>query len=258
MNLPAVVAHRGASAYAPENTLAAVDKAIAIGVDYIEVDVRLSLDNIPVVIHDARVNRTTNGKGRVVTLPYPKIKRLDAGSWFDPVFHQERIPSLNEVFRRALPHTKLLIELKGSQLAQPLFARRLLELVEKYDAEKAVIFQSFNASILKSLSRENPLLKVNQLVNYANPKSNYFRDRLPKVGNIFRLQYHSALNPNYKWVTPEFIEKVHGEGKKIFCWTVDDPKAMESLCKMGVDGIITNTPDVLKQVLAEIQDKNPK
>lgn len=253
MKTPAIVAHRGASAYAPENTLAAVEKAIEIGVDFIEVDVRITIDNIPIVIHDATLNRTTAGKGRVITLPYQKIKRYDAGSWFDPCFHEERVPSLNEVMRTALPHTKILIELKGSQIAQPLISRRLLELVDKFDAADKVIFQSFNATIIKSLAKENPLLTVNQLVNYANPKTAYFRDRLPKVGNIFRLHYHSALNPNHKWVTPDLVKKVHDEGKKIFCWTVDEPSKMKYLCELGVDGIITNKPDVLKKVISEMQ-----
>ncbi len=247
-----IIAHRGASALAPENTLAAINKALEIGVDYIEIDVRLTLDNVPVVIHDARVNRTTNGKGPVVWYYYQSLKKLDAGSWFGPEFSNERIPSLNEVMQKVFPHTKLLIELKGSVIMQPLLAREVVKLIKKFNAEKLCIVQSFSAALLQAVQRESKEVEVNLLLNYQNEKLPFYVDRFPKLGNIYRFKKSNAVNPNYKYVSPEIIEEIHEKGKEIFCWTVNDIGTMRHLVEMGVDGIITNHPDKLKSLLDSI------
>ncbi|MGB0166019.1 MAG: glycerophosphodiester phosphodiesterase [Luteibaculum sp.] len=247
--MTAIIAHRGASFLAPENTLAAISQALEIGVDFIEVDVRLTIDNIPVLMHDSRVNRTTNGRGSLVSYTYKTLKKLDAGSWFHSDFKGEPVPSLNEVFRKVLPSAKLLVELKGSTFSQPLFARRILELIDKYQAEDRVIIQSFNPNLLMSIQRENPEVEVNLLVNYFNRKLPFYSDRLPKLGNIFRFKKYQAVNPNSKWIDRKTVEKIHEEGKKVFCWTIDDPNEMAKLIELGVDGIITNKPHILKGIL---------
>lgn len=247
--MTAIIAHRGASALAPENTMAAINKALDIGVDYIEIDVRLSLDNVPVVMHDAKVNRTTNGKGPVVWFYYQSLKKLDAGSWFSPEFKGEQIPSLNEVLGAVVPKAKLLIELKGSLMMQPLLARKLVQQINKHKAQKHCIIQSFSAPLLKSIHRENPDLELNLLLNYSNKAIPIYIDRVPKLGNIYRFKKSSAINPNYKLVDRKMVNAIHEKGRQIFCWTVDDEDEMKRLIDLGVDGIITNHPDKLKKLL---------
>ena len=110
-----IVAHRGASGIAPENTLAAIQLALDIGVDWIEIDVRQTLDRVLVCLHDETVNRTSNGKGHIITLNYKKVKQFDAGSWFSEAYRDEKIPSLNEVLHLIDGRCKLLIEMKGTQ-----------------------------------------------------------------------------------------------------------------------------------------------
>jgi glycerophosphoryl diester phosphodiesterase len=249
-----IIAHRGASGLAPENTLAAMQLAIDIGVDWIELDVRQTLDRVLVCVHDETLNRTTTGKGHVITLNYKKIKQFDAGSWFSPEFSEERIPSLNEVLKLINGQCKLLIEVKGTQLLQYKIAENLLTLIKKHNAEKWVVIQSFNSDFLKKAYRLNPALKFNNLVNYSPSNMPIYIDRRIKLGNIFRLNYSEAVNPNYKKVTKKLIEKVKKHNRKIFCWTVDDPDEMQRLIELGVDGIITNFPNRLRDLLARIEE----
>ena len=247
-----IVAHRGASGIAPENTLAAIKKAIEIGVDWIEIDVRQSLDRVLVVIHDENLKRTTNGKGLVIATPYQKIKSFDAGSWFSQEFKNETIPSLNEVLALIKKtQTGLLIEIKGTKLAQPKLCQNLIDLLRKHDVYEQVIVQSFNAELLKTLRRLDKNIVINSLINFQSRSLPIYVDRIPKLGNIYRVSKAAAINPNHKIVTESFVNQVHKNNKRVFCWTVDDPNEMRRLIKLKVDGIITNYPNILKDILAE-------
>lgn len=249
-----IVAHRGASGIAPENTLAAIQLALDIGVDWIEIDVRQTLDRVLVCLHDETVNRTSNGKGHIITLNYKKVKQFDAGSWFSEAYKDEKIPSLNEVLHLIDGRCKLLIEMKGTQLLQYKIAENLIGLIEKHEAQNWVVVQSFNSDFLKRMYRLNSGIKLNNLVNYSPSNLPIYIDRRIKLGNIFRLDYSEAVNPNYKQVTRKLIAKVKKHERKIFCWTVDEPNEMRRLIDLGVDGIITNFPDRLKKVLQELNE----
>lgn len=247
-----IVAHRGASGTAPENTLASIKKALDIGVDWIEIDVRQTLDRVLVCLHDETLNRTTNGKGRIVALNYKKVRQYDAGSWFSDDYKNERIPSLNEVLKTVNGKCKLLIEVKGTQLLQFKIAENIIKLIDKHNAASWVVVQSFNSDFLKKMYRLRPDLVINNLVNYSPSNIPIYIDRRIKLGNIFRLNYSEAVNPNYKQVTRKLIAKVKKHQRKLFCWTVNDPKDMRRMIDMGVDGIITNYPERLKKVLEEL------
>ena len=250
-----IVAHRGASGIAPENTMASIKKAIEIGVDWIEIDVRQTLDRVLIVIHDENLKRTTNGKGLVVTLPYKKIKTLDAGSWFDPKFKEETIPSLNEVLKLIKKaDARLLIEVKGTKLAQPRLCENLIELIQKHEVYEQVVIQSFNAEFLKTLRRLDKKIVINSLINFQSKSFPIYIDRIPKLGNIYRVSKASAINPNHKIVTQAFVDQIHKSDKKLFCWTVDNPEDMRRLIDLKVDGIITNYPDRLKAILKAKQE----
>lgn len=146
------IAHRGASGYAPENTLAAFDKAVEMQADYIEIDVQLSKDDLPVIIHDDTLDRTTNGTGNVSAYTLEELRSLDAGSWFDKKYAGEKIPSLNEVLEMYGEKINILIELKSPEL-YPGVEEKVAEALAKYklDTSNNIVIQSFNhPSVIKS------------------------------------------------------------------------------------------------------------
>lgn len=248
-----VIAHRGFSAIAPENTLVAVEKALEIGVDMIEIDVHLSVDSVVVLMHDRDVDRTTNGSGDVRRLPLEEIQDLDAGSWFSPEFRKEPVPTLQEVIELVDGKATLLIEIKepGDGIEEG-----IARLIKEYKAYNWCIVQSFKHSAIKNMKEADRRVRRHQLV----------------VGNITLLPIHlaypsffgirggrthlyddvRAINPNYEYLSKSTIDKIHAHGRKVFAWTVDDEDDMESLIDMGVDGLITNHPDRAIRVLRRL------
>src|SRR5690554_5799160 len=147
-----VIAHRGASAFYPENTMFAFKAAHEMGAAMIELDITLSKDGIPVIIHDEKLNRTTNGKGKVSDFTLEELKKLDAGSWFHPKFSEEKIPTLEEVLEFAQNRIALNIEIKPEAVSlspKEGVEEKSLELVKKYGMEKHVLFSSFHYGAVK-------------------------------------------------------------------------------------------------------------
>ncbi len=240
------LAHRGASAYAPANTLAAFRLAEELGADGVELDVRLSADGVLVVIHDDTVDATTDGHGRVRDMTLPELKRLDAGSWFDPRFAGERIPTLEEVVEALGPHMVLNIELKGSSWRSEGLEQAVVNLVEEQHLDKRVILSSFNPWTVWRLHRLAPHLSIGLL--YAPNRS------LPLRRAWLRPLVHpTTLHPHHSLVTPRYVTWAHAKGYRVYTWTEDDPTEMRRLMDMGVDGIITNRPDVLRREMQKEQ-----
>ncbi len=237
-----VVAHRGFSGSAPENTLAAFQKAVEAGADAIELDVRLSADGEIVVIHDDALDRTTNGKGKVAAYSLLELKRLDAGSWFGTQFSGERIPTLKEVLELTKGRSLLNIELKsggpGSYAITDL-ADRSLQAVQQAGMLHQVLFSSFDPSGLERIQQRNPAiptaLVLNQLWTFPRDVTG---------GKSFTM-----LNGRKSVVNSVNISRAHQEGIKIMVWTLNDEKEMEEFIALGVDGIITNYPDRLIALL---------
>jgi len=237
-----VTAHRGFSGDAPENTLAAFKKAMEVGSDMIELDVRFSKDGKIVVIHDNTLERTTSGQGQVTDYTLQELKKLDAGSWFGPRFAQEGIPTLKEVLELAKGKIPLNIEIKDAPEGQ----YKIVDLAEQalreaHDAGMAgqVIFSAFNPSALERIRERNPPSWVALL---------YHRDwnslREVTGGRAF-----SVLNLRHSFLTREKIGRIHREGMKVNTYTVNSEEEMEQFIRWGVDGIITNHPDKLIQIL---------
>jgi glycerophosphoryl diester phosphodiesterase len=232
------VAHRGASGYAPENTIAAFDKAVEMKADYIEIDVQRSKDGELVIIHDTKVDRTTDGTGNVKDLTFAQIRSLDAGSWKGEQFTGEKIPTFDEVLDRYHGKTGILIELKAPELypgieeavAQELKERNL----DKPQNEK-IIIQSFNFESMKKTNSLLPKVPVGVLTSSK-------ADTTVQALKAFSL-YADYVNPSYGIVTEELVNQVHAHGMKIQSWTVRSPEAAEFLLSMKVDGIITDYPD---------------
>lgn len=239
-----VIAHRGASKDAPENTLAAFRKALTIGADWIELDVHLSKDGRVVVIHDPVLGRTSTGKGSIREMLWEDLAKLDAGSWKDASFADEKIPLLEDVLKLVQGRAKLLIEIKvdeNNELYQGL-SKAVLAIVEQYQAQDWCILQAFDTGYLEettSLAPEQVYHKL--IVDDLKPLPIYI-DLGWKLGWLDRKQGYKALNSYYPLLTPQKISECHEQGLKVYPYTVDDIAAMQLLVHWGVDGLITNDP----------------
>jgi len=239
---PLIFAHRGASQLAPENTLTAFRKALELGADGVELDVRLSADGVPVVIHDATVDATTAGSGRVSSLAVSELKGLDAGSSFDPVFKDEQIPTLAEVLDNWPAGAVLNIELKGSGLVERGLEGAVAELLARHGLEENVVVSSFHPLALRRLHKISAPIPIGLLYTHAS----MLRLRLSRllVGAAF-----DAVHPHHTIVDQRHVAHAHARGARVNVWTVDDPIEMHRLIELHVDGLITNRPDVLLDAL---------
>ena len=222
------IGHRGASGGFPENTIAAFLAAVDAGAQMCELDVQLSGDGAVVVIHDDTVDRTTNGRGAVSDMSLANLKRLDAG-------RGERIPTLDEVFARTSGKCGLNIELKGG-----LVEREVAALMRKWNAIDTSMVSSFDWSKLAAIREIDRGIRIGVLAEEKAPAM------LEKAA---QLQAY-AINPRFDIVTPELCDDAHSRGLKVLVWTVDTPEAMRLQIGYGVDGIMTNYPARLREVLA--------
>ncbi len=238
---PWTIAHRGASGYAPENTLAAFDKAVAMKAEFIELDVQMSKDGHLVVIHDPTVDRTTNGRGKVKDLTLAEIKKLDAGSWFDKRFAGERIPTLEEVLTRYGGKIGLLIELKKPKL-YPGIEAKVAETIKAsgkklMDGRLAVF--SFDHQAVQRFQKANPAVPVGVILGYHSDGVS-----IRKLQSISR--YASFVSVNKRMVDQTLVKRAHQLGMKIGSGTVRTKRWAKRLESLGVDGIITDFPDYVK------------
>lgn len=247
---PLIIAHRGASGLAPENTLSAFSKAIEIGVDRIEMDLRMTLDGEVVVIHDKTILRTTNGRGSVRKLGLKRLKKYSAGSWFHPKFEQEKVPTLREVLELVNGQTTLLLEIKNGSPYHHGIERNIVNLVNEYNAHKWCIVQSFNDRVLNNF-RELPNLNsdIQKLFSAFIPVAPFYGGSKFSYKRLRNYHYADEVNINYKYVSPRVVKKVHQMNKKVNVWTVNEKSNMKKYIQMGVDGIITDFPDRLKQLI---------
>lgn len=227
-----VIAHRGASSYAPENTLAAFDLALEMGARHLELDVHLSADGHIVVIHDDNVQRTTDGDGPVAGLSLGQLRGLDAGSWFAPRYRGQRIPTFAEVLERYAGRAHLHVEIKGRT---PTLAERTVEAIRRHGMTGAVTMTSFQAARLAELRACAPELPAGWLVQAA--------------GDTAIAEAHAMglvqLCPKAPTVTPDLVRRLHGEGFMVRAWGVSTTALMEQVVQAGADGMTVNFPDKL-------------
>ncbi len=228
------IAHRGASGDYPENTLAAFRAAIAVGADCCELDVQRSGDGALVVIHDERVERTTNGRGAIADLTLAQLKALDAGTWRDARFGGERIPRLEEVCAAVAGRCALNVELKAAGIEQ-----EVCDLVRR--AAPSSIISSFDWGALALVREVAPALAVGLLASRG-------RARLLDAAVELRAL---AVHPRYDLVDASFCAEAHRRGLLVYVWTVDEVATMARLIAAGVDGIMTNYPARLRALLQD-------
>jgi glycerophosphoryl diester phosphodiesterase len=240
-------AHRGASHDAPENTLAAFHLAREMGADGVELDVQASKDGEAVIIHDFAVDRTTDGQGLVKDKTLAELKELDAGSWFEDVptklaFAGQRIPTLQEVIVEVGHQLLLAIELKVKVFGNPALAAEVVRLIEDHNLSHRAVVSSFSPLALRQVKRLNPRITTGPIYYFDLP-AHLIRALLLRLANP------DALHPEKRLVTQEYMGWAKDKGYRVGAWTVDEPAEMKRLIALGVDGIITNRPDVLRKVL---------
>jgi len=247
-----VIAHRGASGIAPENTLAAFRKAVELGAGFIETDLQLSRDARLVALHDDTLERTTNGSGPVSSKALEELRRLDAGSWFrasgheaDPRFAGERIPTIEEILAFGREHEiGLFLEVKptGPSGAEHAIVGALHACGE---VPRSVVL-SFSPSVIKRVRQLEPLAVTGFL----------FGDRLPAAVATAVDAGARQLLPRTDRVTRELVTEAHAHDLRVVAWTANTSEEMQKLISAGVDGIITNYPDRLVELLRETQKSN--
>lgn len=255
---PMVVAHRGASGYAPENTLAAVDTAHALGIDWVETDVQRTRDGELVIMHDTTLNRTTNveelypdrSPWKVADFTTAEITRLDAGSWFGEEFTGEHVPTLEQYLHKVEEHRqKLLLELKSPALYPGVENQALKEMsnegwLDPGHLHAKLVVQSFDAGAVRTVHELAPQVRTGFLGT-------------PATGDLAEYAaYCDQINPPHTSVTADYVEAVHaqhgphGRPLQMLTWTVNDADTAREVADEGVDGIISNHPDVVRDATA--------
>jgi glycerophosphoryl diester phosphodiesterase len=247
---PMIFAHRGASAYAPENTLAAFEVAVEQKADAIELDAHITADGHVVVIHDDTVDRTTNGTGKVIELSLHDIQQLDAGSSFHRIFRGEHIPTLEDIFAMIGKRIFINIELKEKGFRASSLPEKIASLLRKYDLSDSVLISSFNINDLRSIHKILPEISIALLARRGSA------GLLARSRIGFSLIKYQALHPRYSDTTRELVKKQHLSGRRVNVYTVDQPEAIRSLLQLGVDGIFTNDPLTGRQVINQYQANN--
>jgi len=232
----AVIAHRGAAGKAPENTLAAIRQAIEDGADMIEIDVQESSDGEVVVIHDSDFMKLSGIDLKVWDGSLKQLQQLDIGSWFDPAFSAERVPTLAQVLDEARGKVRVVIELKYYGHDQQL-EQRVVEIVEEAGMVDDILIMSLKYKGVEKVRTLRPQWITGLLSSTS-------------VGNLAKLDL-DFLAVNMSMATSGFIRRTHAAGKQVYVWTVNDAVSMSRMISLGVDGIITDEPEMARKVVTE-------
>ncbi|MBT2684216.1 glycerophosphodiester phosphodiesterase [Bacillus sp. ISL-37] len=238
-----IIAHRGASAYAPEHTLPAYDLAVKSGADYIEIDLQMTKEGELIALHDAEVDRTTNGSGLSKMQTLDKIKTLDAGSWFneqypqlaDRAYESVEIPTLEEIFQHYGKSVNYYIETKS-----PGMEMKLINLLRKYSlvhSESKVIIQSFHSKSLRKINQLEPGIPLIQLYRYSD------KARLTDRELMSLKKYAAGIGANFGKVDEDYIKKAHCHGLAVHLFTVNTDEDIQQAYEIGADGVFTDYPE---------------
>ncbi len=232
---PIIFGHRGASKYAPENTLSSFKSAFEQGASAIELDVMLSADEELIIIHDSVVDRTTNGFGKVNELSLDSLKKLDAGIKFSAKFKGEKIPTLEDVFNLTMGKYLINIELKNYHAPGDRLVEKVYDLVVKRKMNNSVIFSSFLPGNIIKIRRLLPGVPA-ALLTLGGWIGNL------ELSPFLRFLSPHFIHPDYHLIDEEFIQREHNCHRRVNVWTVDDEADLRRFIKAGVDGIITDDP----------------
>jgi glycerophosphoryl diester phosphodiesterase len=231
-----VTAHRGNARAAPENTLSAMRKAIENGADYAEMDVHMTADGVVVLLHDRDLKRVAGVSRRLDELTYDEVRKLDVGSWFDPAFAAERIPTLAEVIDLCRGKIRLNVELKVFG-PEPRLGPKVADIIREHEYEAHCLITSLNYDVLRDVKRHDPKLRTGLTIAQA-------------LGNISRLEV-DALSVRADFLTDDMLRAAHRLGREVHVWTINDAGQMIRMMKRGVDNVITSDPDMAIRVRSE-------
>ena len=226
------IAHRGASSYAPENTRSAFQKGLELGADFLECDVHLSKDGELILIHDDKVDRTTNGQGFVKDFTLDELKTLDAGGMFDDAFTGETIITLDEFLDEFYGEIGLLIEIKKPEM-YPGIEEKVVALLEKYDDLSSIIIQSFDE---ESMRKMHGLLPDVQIAVLMKPTGLLLSTK--KIEDL--TSFATYINFNVSYINKRIVDQIHRYGGKVLVWSKKDHLLIAKAVQYGVDGIITD------------------
>lgn len=242
-----VTAHRGASGYAPENTLSAVKKALEIGVDRIEVDVQQTADGVVVCLHDKTLDRTTDAKGKVGKMDFRDLSAVKAFGDFEDSFPDEPIPTLEQVFELMDGSIQFVIEIKAGNKTYPGIEDRVVALIRKYNAEKWALVHSFNDKVLEHIHQKHPDIRLQKLfVSYSGGIMLDFKLHAVKLSTY---DYVEGFGISRSAASEKLVQKIHAMDKVVHVWTVNSEADIQEIAALGVDGIISNYPDRVKKLL---------
>ncbi|WP_236407776.1 glycerophosphodiester phosphodiesterase [Microaerobacter geothermalis] len=238
---PLIIAHRGASGYAPENTIPAFQRGLDLGADGIELDIRLTKDESIIVIHDQTIDRTTNGSGKVYELTLEQIKSFDAGYWYSDQYKGTSIPTLDEVMK-IIPHDLFVnIEVKQG----PFFDVRMVDVLanwlQKQSSNQNFVISSFDHRFLAELHEKQPNIRLGLLYEAVLFNPIRYLSELPF--DVY------SVHLFHETVSREMVEAFRQNGIKVICYTVNETEDLERMIELRVDGIITNYPDRLRNLL---------
>ena len=231
-----VTAHRGSSMMAPENTRSAIELAIADGADYVEVDVRMTADGIPVLWHDANMRRIFGLDGKISDITYEEALELDAGLWFSPDFEGERILTLQQAIAITRGRVGLYVDIKPDA-DTPTLTRDVVELLQQEDAIERTVVAAADSQVLNQVKRLEPSLRTTLLAQFI-------------VGPLHRESF-DILGLRHNRVNAASVAETHHSGQELHVWTVNQRDDMARFIDMGVDNIITDRPDVLVELIRE-------
>lgn len=243
-----IIGHRGAAGLAPENSKTAIELAMKLNVARIEIDVHLTKDNVPVVIHDYTIDRTSNGKGAIKELTFEEIKNFRLKNLDGSVSKDLLILSLEEVMQIIDGKNVLLIEIKKKKGQYKGIEDSVVNTIKRHNAYSWCIVQSFSDNVLKNVHKADSKIELHKLLVAWLPIFNIIFDGKFNKHGLEDYTYITEFGLASKFATKKVINKIHKLNKKINVWTVDDEKKMKRLINLGVDGIITNFPDKLLNI----------
>lgn len=232
-----IVAHRGWSSKAPENTMASINLALEEEkIDMIEIDVQLTKDNVLVVVHDFVLERTSNGKGYIDDYTLAELRQLDFGSWFSSVFKGEKIPTLKEVLEKVNGKKGVIIEIKRCMDKYPYIAKEICNLLNTYKYKDKVLIKSFDHQVIKEVTQIDNTLKVGLLI-YG--KLTLLMEQIKYTGASF-------LSINYHYIDEKLVKESYANNVQLFAWTVNEEVAIDRIKKLDRNiYIITDIPQKL-------------
>ncbi|MEN8248703.1 MAG: glycerophosphodiester phosphodiesterase family protein [Bacteroidota bacterium] len=250
---PKVVAHRGFSGYTPENTIPAIKKALELGVDIIEIDVHLSKDGIPVILHDFDLDRTTNATGPVINYTFEELRTFRIlGA--DGIPTDETIPSLNEILKLINGQTECTIELKWNDMGYyPGMSEKIVTAIKEANGESWCYVHSYSGKYLEEIHELNPELRLVKafIGMWHSPIFNFYYDTQFHWGRYYPPQYLYAVLPYYKTLTKSQVNAWQDLNIEVWSYTINEKESMKTQMNLGVDAIVTDYPDRYKELLAD-------